>query len=89
MTAVVNKYQQPDYDVFIGRPSKWGNPFVIGVHGNRREVIVKYKEWLLTKPELLAAIPRELKDRVLGCYCKPLGCHGDVLQELADDYPQP
>ena len=42
MTKVVNKYKQP-YDIYIGRGSKWGNPFIIGQDGNREEVINKYE----------------------------------------------
>ncbi len=71
------------YDIYIGRPSKWGNPFRVGVHGNRDQVIEKYKAWLHTQPRLLAALP-ELRGKVLGCWCKPLACHGDVLAALAD-----
>lgn len=71
------------YDIYIGRPSKWGNPFVIGKHGNRTEVIQKYREWLLSQPELLAEVA-VLKGKVLGCYCAPAACHGDVLSELAN-----
>lgn len=74
-------------DVYIGRPSKWGNPFVIGRDGTRTEVIEKYREWILTQDELLAAIPTELKDKRLVCFCAPQACHGDVLAELADGAP--
>lgn len=34
------------YDVYIGRPSKWGNPFIVGADGTRDEVIQKYKDWI-------------------------------------------
>ena len=51
MTTVV-KIDQP-YDVYIGRPSKWGNPFRIGPDGNREEVIRKYRDWIGKQPELL------------------------------------
>jgi hypothetical protein len=77
---VVN-IRKDKYDVFIGRPSKWGNPFFIGKDGTREEVLKKYKEYIVNKPELLKQLP-ELKGKVLGCYCKPLPCHGDVLEEL-------
>ena len=70
------------FDIYIGRPSKWGNPFEIGKDGSREEVIAKYYDYIMLKPELLAALP-ELKDKVLGCWCSPLACHGDVLAELA------
>jgi hypothetical protein len=70
-------------DIFIGRPSKWGNPFIIGRDGTREEVIRKYEEWIVHQPELLAALI-EVKDKKLGCFCKPADCHGDVLAFLAD-----
>lgn len=71
------------YDVYIGRPSKWGNPFVIGRDGDRATVISKYRGWLLARPELVAAL-HELRGKVLGCWCAPLACHGEVLAELAN-----
>jgi hypothetical protein len=81
--TVVVHHRKVKFDVFIGRPSKWGNPFKIGKDGTREEVISKYREWIMKQPELLADL-HELKGKVLGCWCKPLACHGDVLAELAD-----
>jgi len=66
------------YDVYIGRPSVWGNPFTIGQDGTREEVIDKYREYLKSSPELLARLS-ELEGKVLGCWCAPQACHGDVL----------
>jgi hypothetical protein len=71
------------YDVYIGRPSKWGNQFEIGKDGTRTEVIKKYKEWLLNNKELMLQL-HELKGKILGCWCAPQPCHGDVLAELAN-----
>jgi len=71
------------YDVYIGRPSKWRNPFVIGKDGNREEVIEKYKKWLLNNKELMADL-WELRGKILACWCAPQSCHGDVLLELAN-----
>lgn len=71
------------HDVYIGRSSKWGNPFVVGKDGTREQVIEKYRHWLMTQPALLAALP-ELKGKTLGCWCSPQACHGDVLAELAE-----
>jgi hypothetical protein len=70
------------HDVYIGRPSKWGNPFAIGRDGTREQVIARYERWLLEQPELLAALP-ELAGKTLGCWCAPRACHGDVLARLA------
>jgi hypothetical protein len=82
MKHVVHCRRAP-YDVYIGRPSKWGNPFVVGRDGTRKAVIAKYRAWLLRQPELLAAVVPELQGKVLGCWCTPLPCHGDVLAALA------
>lgn len=73
---------QEEFDVYIGRGSKWGNKFVIGVDGTREEVIEKYKVDFLEKPWLHNDAVRQLQGRVLGCHCKPLPCHGDFLVEF-------
>lgn len=69
---------------YIGRPSKWGNPFVIGRDGDRAEVVEKYRAWLLEQPELVADAKRKLRGHNLICWCAPLACHGDVLMEIAN-----
>lgn len=69
------------YDIYIGRPSKWGNPFEIGRDGTREEVIRKYDEWIKSQTELLSLLG-ELKGKVLGCWCSPKPCHGDILVRL-------
>lgn len=79
---VVHCKREP-FDVFVARPSKWGNPFVVGKDGTRDEVIAKYEAWLDDRPDLLAALP-ELKGKVLGCWCAPRACHGDVLARRAN-----
>lgn len=83
MTGRVVHCRREACDVYVGRPSKWGNPFIIGRDGTRSEVIEKYREWILTQPELMSSV-HELKGKTLGCYCAPLPCHGNVLLELAE-----
>lgn len=80
LTKVVH-CKKESYDVYIGRPSKWGNPFTIGKDGTREEVVVKYKQWILQQPKLLESL-HELKDKTLACWCAPQLCHGNVLVEL-------
>jgi hypothetical protein len=82
-TKVVHWKKKP-YDVFIGRGGKWGNPFIMGIHGTRKEVIELYRQWIWTQPDLLKCLKVELQGKRLGCWCKPEACHGDVLVELAD-----
>lgn len=82
-TAVVNKHHRVPYDVYIGRGSVWGNPFVIGRDGDRAEVIRKYEQHLLSTPALMARLG-ELKGKTLACFCAPKQCHGHVLARYAD-----
>jgi hypothetical protein len=82
MTTVVH-CKRDEYDIYIGRGSKWGNPFVIGKDGTRLEVIGKYRQYLLGRKDLVSALG-ELKNNRLGCWCRPLMCHGDVLVELLE-----
>lgn len=86
MPKVLNKYKDgvPTNAIYIGRPSKWGNPFVIGKDGTREEVITKYRAWLLAQPEKVEEAKRELAGKDLVCFCAPKGCHGDVLLEVAN-----
>jgi hypothetical protein len=88
MTPRVVHFRKAPYNVFIGRPSKWGNPYVVGRDGTREQVIAKYVAWLRTQPDLLECI-EELRGKVLGCWCKPAACHGDVLAELANQTSGP
>ena len=80
MTRVVNRHRE-EYDVYIGRGTKWGNKFEIGPDGTRKEVIEKYRLWIRNQPQLLECL-HELKDKRLGCSCIPNPCHGQVLVEL-------
>lgn len=80
MSSQIVHCKRAPFDVYIGRGSKWGNPFKIGRDGDRAQVIEKYRAHLASRPDLLAALP-ELRGKVLGCWCAPLPCHGNVLIE--------
>ncbi|QXJ25925.1 DUF4326 domain-containing protein [Actinomadura graeca] len=75
--------KRDDYDVYIGRPSKWGNPFAIGPHVSREQAVSRYEQWLPTQPHLLDALG-ELRGKILGCWCTPRRCHGEILARLAN-----
>lgn len=83
--TVLNKHhgKPPIGSVYIGRPSKWGNPFEIGKHGDRQTVVEQYRQWFCDQPKLMAELP-ELRGKQLVCWCAPRACHGDVLMELAN-----
>ena len=86
-TRVVHMNKDP-YDIKIDRTTIWGNPYsceentsAIYKVNTRKESIEKYREYILNNKELLERLP-ELKGKVLGCWCKPSACHGDVLADL-------
>lgn len=94
MTRVVHCKKEP-YDVYVGRPSKWGNPFTHirdkktlaeFIVSDREEAIQKYEEWIRNSP-LMDQI-EELRGKTLGCWCKPKSCHGDVLLKLIKESAQ-
>ncbi len=93
MSARVVHCKREPYDVYVGRPSKWGNPFTHLSVGTKAEfrvltrdaAVEAYREWIKTQPHLLAAAKRELRGKVLGCWCAPQRCHGDVLLEIANE----
>src|SRR5687768_967979 len=92
-TSLVNIKSKPTphYDIYIGRAnkwlslqeSKWHNPFALRRESDRQKVIDQYKEYILGRPDLLECL-HELDDKVLGCYCYPKKCHGNILIELRE-----
>ncbi len=76
MTTVVNiRFEK--CDVYVGRPSPFGNPF------RGKGAIRLFEGYLRSSPTLLALLP-DLRGKRLGCWCKPKPCHGDVIARLAD-----
>lgn len=87
-TKVVNIYKEP-YDVYIGRLGKgrdgyFGNPFILKKGDPKGSTLDKYKvyfeERLQTDSEFKERI-LNLKGKVLGCFCKPNACHGDIIAD--------
>ena len=76
------------FDVYIGRPSKWGNPYPAPKGYDRvadpERILERYEEHVRSRPDLMAALP-ELRGKVLGCWCAPQRCHGDVLVRMAEE----
>ena len=93
-------WRMPEGAVYVGRPTKWGNPFRIGTPNgddymscsDRAEAVAKYRSELTTFGRSVnftgctaAEIRQELRGKNLACWC-PLDqpCHADVLLELAN-----
>ena len=73
------------YDVFIGRPSKFSNPFKRGIDGTKSEVITKFEEYFKNLPNLDNLLD-ELEGKRIACWC-PLEtpCHSDVIIKLYNE----
>lgn len=88
LTRLVNlHWTEPEdrrHDVYIGRPSIWGNPYVVGRDGTREQVIARHTELVLGQPDFVTRIRRELTGKVLGCYCAPRPCHGDLYVAICN-----
>lgn len=83
MTKVVNRRQGASANaVYVGRPTRWGNPFVVGRDGVEGECARRYRAYLWSNAELLRALP-ELFERDLECWCAPKACHADALLAAA------
>ena len=80
-------WRMPEGTVYVGRPTKWGNPFSVKDHGVNA-ACVYHHNWL-HEPEqadLVAAIRTELRGKDLVCWCREdsLWCHADALLEIAN-----
>ena len=82
--------KKEEFDVYVGRGSKWGNPYshkegTLAEHvvESRSEAIQKFEDYLLSNEELMESLS-ELKGKTLGCWCKPKSCHGDILLRYAN-----
>ncbi|WLB14800.1 DUF4326 domain-containing protein (plasmid) [Bradyrhizobium elkanii] len=92
-------WKMPENTVYVGRPTKWGNPFVVGKPGGAYSALVKDRRhaWQLFRSlatengKLIAAARIELRGKNLACFCplpaepyQPDCCHAAVLLDLAN-----
>ena len=88
-------WKMPRNAVYVGRGTRWGNPFKVGMFANYRDVqaVADYKQWLKTgnedsffgRPPTITEIQRDLRGKNLACWCKPgEPCHADILLKIAN-----
>lgn len=75
----------PEGAVYVGRPSPWGNPYVMRRERDRDEACDRYEQWISTRPELIERAKRELRGRDLVCWCAPKRCHAETLLRIANE----
>lgn len=85
---VLNKHRDriPPGAIYIGRGSRWGNPYVIGKHGNRDEVCDQHEEYLASQIDSGTVSLNDLAQlhgKNLVCFCTPARCHGHTLEHAA------
>lgn len=85
-------HRREPHDVYVGRPSIWGNPFSHLPNSkaefrvaSREEAIQRFEAWIQTQPELIERAKKELRGKILGCWCAPQACHGEVLARIANE----
>ena len=81
MHELVVNVKDSGCDVYVGRGTKWGNPYY---SGSRTENVSDYRIMLEGDPFMLQVAKEELRGKVLGCHCAPKACHADVLAEVAN-----
>lgn len=84
----------PPNTVYVGRPTKYGNPFLIGYTSpsdntklmTREDAIILYERWLRQRVKGNPHFLDELKGKDLACWC-PLNksCHADVLLKFLEE----
>lgn len=76
-------WKMPEDTIYVGRPTKWGNPYKINEKVDRSNAVALFREYIeqyVPKEEL-----EELKGKNLACWCKEGSpCHADVLLEIAN-----
>jgi hypothetical protein len=87
----VRHVRRDAYDVYVGRPGPWGNPFSSRTGtlaevrvGSREEAVARHREWLLADPYMVSLVRSHLRGKALGCWCTPLACHAETLVEVAN-----
>lgn len=93
MATCVNKYKE-EYDIYIGRGSKWGNPFsweegtkAAYKVATREEAIECYRQYLwhqIHEGHVTLKQLQALDGTRLGCFCKPKSCHGDIIVKAVE-----
>ena len=80
--AIIRVDKTDNYDIFIGRPSKFSNPFIINRDGTRSEVLLKFEEYFKNHPDINDLL-KELNNKRIACWCNlAQECHGDIIIKI-------
>jgi len=85
---VVNGGRFVPQAVYVGRPTRWGNPFRVREAGSHAEAVRRYEAYFrerLKHPKFREALEalygrlRRTGTLTLSCHCAPRPCHGEVI----------
>lgn len=81
-------WKMPENTVYVGRPTKWGNPFKVGDAGvsSNEDAVQLFRKMVANRPPaFFAHVKEDFKGKDLACWCKEgEPCHADVLLEIAN-----
>ena len=81
----IKGWKMPLNTVYVGRPTRWGNPWIVNKNNKAKDVVNHYEEWVMSNGLFVLDIKTELEGKNLACWC-PLNqpCHADVLLKIAN-----
>ncbi len=103
MTKVVH-CKREDFDILIDRSTPYGNMYThlpnifkywsttnkeIALCHTRTEAIEYFRRRFLQDKELQRLVIANLRNKTLGCHCKPKSCHGDVYVSFLNALDSP
>lgn len=84
----VKGWRMPPNTVYVGRPTKWGNPWKPGKDGSAAHCVAEYRLFTERPARRLSGWfegLHELRGKNLACWCAlDAPCHADVLLELSN-----
>lgn len=78
----------PANTLYVGRPTRWGNPFPVDGTRTHNEAVDQHRAWIMQpeQAELRQAVRRDLHGKNLACWCREgETCHADVLLQIANE----
>lgn len=91
-----DKQRIPTDAVYVGRPTKWGNPWsdkpssidTVTVVGSKIEAVAKFVEWIMSDTPYTKQLRRDARQELVGkdliCWCAPDDCHAEIWLEIAN-----
>lgn len=79
-------WRMPVNSVYVGRPTKYGNPYAVTSVTHLKDSLILYREWLKKKLEEHPDFLEPLRGKDLACWCRlDKACHADILLEFLEE----